>query len=116
MTPIQHSTPNYIYGAGSSSHAYNVMPQLSSPSMNPASHSPNISNMGQGSGIAGSYGNSSPAIGGIYSSGGSSGPYSHQTPAYQNAISPNIQRLIGSVAPAYNPEAAGNQDSSDSDN
>lgn len=85
--------------------------------MNPASQSPNVSNMGQGSSnIASGYGSNSPAMNAY---GGSSSSYNLQTPAYQNTMSPNTQRLIGSLAPApvaYNPDTAGNQDSSDSDN
>lgn len=65
------------------------------------------------------YGSNSPAMNAYGAGGSSSSQYNLQTPAYQNTMSPNTQRLIGSLAPApvaYNPDTAGNPDSSDSDN
>jgi hypothetical protein len=47
MTPTrQHATPVYTYGGPTPGSGAFVMPKLSSPSMNPASQSPQVSNMG----------------------------------------------------------------------
>jgi len=101
MTPVQHQTQTYGYGA-QPSNAYNMLPSMQSPSMNPASQSPMVSNMGAGSGSGsglphGSYGSNSPALNQGYNVA-SSGSYNLQTPAYQNPVALNTQRLIGSIA------------------
>ena len=109
MTPIQHSTPTYTYGGPTSGAPAYQMPNLSSPSMNPASSSPMVS-MGSG-------GNSSPHMQGSYGQspaayGGTSGYHSGNTPLYS---APSPGRPTVPTAPAYNPEAAAKEDSSDSD-